>query len=96
VTTIPPAAVAVIAAALDDYRLTTPVGTQTPHGAAQHAAEELASSGWTVYAPRTEPAPRARAACPHCCIQPLVTRAGRLRRHGPPTHPCPGSGTPAA
>ncbi|MFD0146189.1 MULTISPECIES: hypothetical protein [unclassified Streptomyces] len=45
---IPDAAVAAMAAGLEDYRLTTPDHQQTPHGAAERAAEYLASSGWTV------------------------------------------------
>lgn len=45
---MPAAAIAVIAAALDDYRLTTPALEQTPHGAAQRAAECLLGAGWTV------------------------------------------------
>jgi hypothetical protein len=98
VTGIPAAAVAVIAAALDDYRLTTPAAVQTPHGAAQRAAEYLASSGWAINIPRNhqppQPAPRDRATCPHCCVRHLITRAGRLRRHGPHANPCPGSGHP--
>ncbi|MDX5568464.1 hypothetical protein PYK79_41415, partial [Streptomyces sp. ID05-04B] len=50
-TGIPAAAVAVIAAALDDYRLTTPQHSQTPHGAAERAGEYLATSGWGLYVP---------------------------------------------
>lgn len=94
-TSIPDAAIAVIAAALDDYRLTTPAREQTPHGAAHRAAEYLISSGWGLYIPRTEPRPRARAACPACTVRHLITAAGRIRRHGPHGHPCPGSGAPA-
>ncbi len=92
-TGIPAAAVAVIAAALDDYRLTTPADTQTPHGAAERAAEYLASSGWDIRIPLD---PRPRAQCPHCTHRHLITAAGRIRRHGPHAHPCPGSGTQAA
>jgi hypothetical protein len=96
VTAIPAAAIAVIAAALDDYRHTTPVYQQTPRGAAERAAEYLLSSGWGLHVPRNDPAPRARAACPACTVRHLITQAGRIRRHGPHGHPCPGSGTPAA
>jgi hypothetical protein len=95
VTTIPDAAIAVIAAALDDYRLTTPARVQTPRGAAERAAEYLTSSGWGLHVPRTQPQPRARAACPACTVKHLITAAGRIRRHGPHGHPCPGSGAPA-
>ncbi|MGW4222957.1 hypothetical protein ACWEG1_05820 [Streptomyces bauhiniae] len=91
---IPPAAIAVIAAALDDYRLTTPQHCQNPRGAAEQAAAYLVSSGWGLYVPRTEQ-PRTRAACPACTVNHLVTQAGRIRRHGPHGHPCPGSGFPA-
>lgn len=92
-TTIPPAAIAVIAAALDDYRLSTPASVQTPHGAAERAAEYLLSSGWGLHIPRSQPQPRARAACPACTVRHLITLAGRIRRHGPHGHPCPGSGS---
>lgn len=52
---IPPAAVAVIEAALDDYRLLTPSEQQTPTGAAQRVAAYLLSSGYAI-----TPAPGAR------------------------------------
>jgi hypothetical protein len=94
VTTIPAAAIAVIAAALDDYRLTTPPHQQTPRGAAERASEYLLSSGWGLYVPRNI-RPRARAACPACTARHLITQAGRIRRHGPHANPCPGSGSPA-
>lgn len=98
-TAIPDAAVAVIAAALDDYRLTTPAGQQTPRGAAECVAEYLLSFGWGLHVPTTYPPPRPssrpRAACPACTVRCLITAAGRIRRHGPPSHPCPGSGAPA-
>ncbi|MFF8482370.1 hypothetical protein [Streptomyces antibioticus] len=97
-TSIPDAAVAVIAAALDDYRITTPPGRQTPRGAAERAAEYLTTSGWGLHVPRSnqpQPASRDRARCPHCTVHHLITQAGRIRRHGPHGHPCPGSGTPA-
>lgn len=42
------AAIAVIEAALDDYRLTTPPDQQTPAGAADRAAEYLLSSGYAI------------------------------------------------
>jgi len=90
VTGIPAAAVAVIAAAYDDYRTTTPPETQTPRGAATRAVEYLASSGWTI---RIEPQPR--TTCPTCTAHPLITTTGRIRRHGPHTNPCPSSGQPA-
>lgn len=94
-TTIPAAAIAVIAAAYDDYRLTTPDNQQTPHGAAERAAEYLLSSGWGLHVPHTGPQPRPRARCPHCTARHLITQAGRIRRHGPHANPCPGSGSPA-
>ncbi|MEU3160024.1 hypothetical protein ABZ753_21575 [Streptomyces griseoincarnatus] len=93
-TAIPPAAIAVIAAALDDYRHTTPTHQQTPRGAAERAAEYLATSGWGLHVPRT-PQPQQRARCPHCTVPHLITQQGRIRRHGPHSNPCPGSGTPA-
>ncbi|MER5715762.1 hypothetical protein [Streptomyces sp. NPDC002132] len=95
-TTIPPAAIAVIAAALDDYRNTTPASQQNPRGAAEKAAEYLLTGGWGLYVPTgRQPNPRPRTTCPHCRIRHLITAAGRIRRHGPHGHPCPGSGTPA-
>lgn len=48
-TGIPAAAVAALAAGLDDYRRTTPTEQQTPYAAAERAAEYLASSGWTLH-----------------------------------------------
>ncbi|MGW5616231.1 hypothetical protein [Streptomyces sp. NPDC003877] len=90
-TAMPAAAIAVIAAALDDYRLTTPTHRQTPRGAAERAAEYLLSSGWGLYVPGSE-ATRQRVRCPHCTVRHLVTQQGRIRRHGPHGHPCPGSG----
>lgn len=93
-TTIPPAAIAVIAAALDDYRQTTPAYAQTPHGAAERAAEYLMTSGWGLHVPGSQQT-RDRARCPHCTAPHLITQAGRIRRHGPHGHPCPGSGAPA-
>ncbi|MEU2180258.1 hypothetical protein [Streptomyces thermolilacinus] len=89
-TRIPPAAIAVIAAAYDDYRLTTPPTEQTPHEAAERAAEYLASSGWGLtLTPPTNGAP-----CPACGLRYAVRRDGRIRLHRPGGHPCPGSHTP--
>ena len=88
-TAIPLAAVAVIAAALDDYRLTTPADEQTPRAAAERAAEYLVSSGWGVHIPRP---PEVRVPCPHCTVRHLVTRNGRIRAHGPHANKCTGSG----
>src|SRR5690606_39705379 len=79
---IPDAAIATIAAALDDYRLTTPPTQQTPRGAAERAAQYLTSSGWELHIPRTPPHTPTRAACPHCTVHHLITTQGRLRRHG--------------
>lgn len=45
---IPPAAVAVITAALDDYRITTSEAEATPAGAAERIAEYLLSSGYAI------------------------------------------------
>ncbi|MEU9558018.1 hypothetical protein [Streptomyces fumanus] len=93
-TRIPDAAITHIAAALDDYRLTTPTHTQNPHDAAHAIATQLLTAGWSIYIPRTPP-PTLRVPCPHCTVHHLVTTKGRIRRHGPHGHPCPGSGTPA-
>ncbi|MFF1958000.1 hypothetical protein ACFVWX_13540 [Streptomyces sp. NPDC058220] len=48
-THMPQAAVTTIAAALDDYRLTTPNDQQTPQDAAHYVAERLLSSGWGLH-----------------------------------------------
>lgn len=45
---MPLAAVAVIASAIDEYRLTTPPNEATPTGQADRIAEHLLSSGWTI------------------------------------------------
>ncbi|CAG6392742.1 hypothetical protein NMG29_06500 [Streptomyces cocklensis] len=45
---IPAAAVAVIAAALEDHRLTADPVTDTPHAAAEDIALYLASSGYAL------------------------------------------------
>ncbi|MDX2954566.1 hypothetical protein [Streptomyces caniscabiei] len=89
---IPDAAIAVIAAALDDYRLTTPDDQQTPRQAAERAAEYLVSSGWGLHVPRPQPASQIRTPCPHCGLNQLVTREGRIRRHGAHASKCSGSG----
>ncbi|MFE7954416.1 hypothetical protein [Streptomyces sp. NPDC057413] len=91
-TGIPAAAVAVIAAAFDDYRLTTPTHQQTPRGAAERAAEYLASGGWGLYVPRAQAQPR--VPCPTCGCKQLVTSRGLVRRHGAHGNPCRGSGAP--
>lgn len=57
-TTIPDAAIAVIAAALDEYRLTTPPTEATPAGQADRIAEHLLASGWTIH-PQPEEQPTA-------------------------------------
>ncbi|GGT43539.1 hypothetical protein [Streptomyces purpureus] len=57
----PPATVAVITAALDDYRLTTPTDQQTPAGAAHRIAEYLRSSGYAI---TPQPAARRRRRTP--------------------------------
>lgn len=93
ITTMPGAAVATIAAALDDYRNQTPTEQQTPRGAAEYTAMYLASEGWGLYVP-TPSATRPRARCPHCTAPHLINSDGRLRRHGPHANPCPGSWTP--
>jgi hypothetical protein len=56
-TPIPPAAHAIIAAALDDYRLTVPTDRQTPDGAADRIGEYLLTSGYAIRPDLTETAP---------------------------------------
>jgi len=87
----PPAAVAAVAAGLDEYRLITPVDEQTPRGAAEYAAASLLAAGWAVHIPR-EHRTGTRVACPTCTTQQLINSNGQIRRHGAPGHPCPGSG----
>ncbi|MFG2873320.1 hypothetical protein [Streptomyces sp. NPDC048338] len=53
---IPDAARAVMAAGLDDYRLTTPTEQQTPDGAIERIGEYLLGDGWTI-TPNTHPTP---------------------------------------
>ncbi len=89
-TRIPPAAVAVIAAALDDYRLTTPTTDQTPHDAAERAADALTDAGWAL----ALTPPQNGAPCPACGLRYAVRRDGRIRLHRPGGRPCPGSHTP--
>lgn len=61
-TPISPAALAVIRAAAEDYRLTTPPDHATPAGITDRIAEYLASEGYAIHpAPRT-PYARLRAA----------------------------------
>ncbi|MEV6313390.1 hypothetical protein AB0M10_32975 [Streptomyces sp. NPDC051840] len=50
-----PGARAVVEAAADDYRITTPPEEQTPAGLADRIAEYLASSGYDIR-PDREPA----------------------------------------
>jgi hypothetical protein len=90
----PPAALAVMAAGLDDYRLTTPPDEQNPAEAAHYAAEQFVASGWAVHIPR-EHRTGTRIACPVCTTQQLVNSNGQIRRHGAPGHPCTGSGAVA-
>lgn len=87
----PPAAIAALAAGLDEYRLTTPPDEQTPHEAAVTAAEHLVSSGWAVHIPGTNRT-GSRRRCPVCTTSQLVNSNGQLRRHGAPGNACAGSG----
>lgn len=91
-TAIPAAAVAALAAGLDDYRRTTPVEQQNPRAAAERAAEYLAGSGWAVHIPtRTG----TRVPCPVCGTTQLINSTGVIRRHGAPGNACRGSAAPA-
>ncbi|MFJ3258470.1 hypothetical protein ACIPK9_37285 [Streptomyces sp. NPDC086771] len=47
-TPIPPAAVAVMLAGADDYRVTTPTEQQTPEGLVARIGEYLLSSGYEI------------------------------------------------
>src|SRR5690606_244065 len=91
---IPDAPIATIAAAPAHHRLTTPPAQRAPRGAPERAAQYHTSSGRERHDPRTPPHTPTRAACPHSTVHHLTTTQGRLRRHGPPGNPCPGSGTP--
>ena len=44
----PPAAIAVMQAAVDDYRLTTPADERTPEGEVRRIAEYLRGSGYAI------------------------------------------------
>ncbi|RYJ29378.1 hypothetical protein CU044_2119 [Streptomyces sp. L-9-10] len=46
---MPQAAVTTIAAALDDYRRTTPAEQQNPDEAAHYVAGRLLASGWELH-----------------------------------------------
>ncbi|MFI2184575.1 hypothetical protein [Streptomyces sioyaensis] len=56
-TAIPAAARAVILAALDDYRMNTPLTDAKPAAAAHRVVEYLASSGYTARQPGDRPRP---------------------------------------
>ncbi|MFJ2374999.1 hypothetical protein ACIOZL_19650 [Streptomyces sp. NPDC087769] len=45
---IPPAAVVVMCAGADDYRITTPAEQQTPEGLVDRIGEYLLSSGYAI------------------------------------------------
>lgn len=51
-----PGARAVVEAAIDDYRLTTPPDQQTPAGCTDRIAEYLASSAYEIRPDTREPA----------------------------------------
>lgn len=88
----PPAALAALAAGLDEYRLITPPEQYTPDAAARYAAAELVASGWAVH---IQPQPTGlRRPCPVCTHPQRVNQDGRIRRHGDADRPCPGSGSP--
>lgn len=87
----PPAAIAALAAGLDDYRITTPPEEQNCHEAAITAAEYLVSSGWAAHIPNHNRT-GSRRRCPECTTQQLVNSNGQLRRHGAPGNACAGSG----
>lgn len=52
----PPAAAAIIDAAIDDYRLLTPPEEQTPAGLTDRIGQYLLSSGYAVRPDVSEPA----------------------------------------
>lgn len=52
----PPAAAAIVAAAIDDYRLLVPPDRQTPAGLTDRIGQYLISSGYAVQPDVTEPA----------------------------------------
>ncbi|WP_263165439.1 hypothetical protein [Streptomyces sp. SCSIO ZS0520] len=58
---IPEAAIAVIAAALEDHRLLTPPDESTPRVQAEYAAMYLASSGYALVPAPATAAPREAA-----------------------------------
>lgn len=99
---IPPAALAVIRAAAEDYRLITPTEETTPAGVASRIAQYLVSSGYEIRpAPaskvRTTPrSPTPRGDCPRCGHDYALTLTDRIRQHNAPGRdvPCGGSRRP--
>ncbi|MEU8723552.1 hypothetical protein [Streptomyces antimycoticus] len=99
---IPPAALAVMRAAAEDYRLITPADQTTPAGIAARIAEYLISSGYEI---RPAPASKVRATprsptprgdCPGCGRPHALTLKGLIRKHPAPGRSirCPGACRP--
>ena len=99
---IPPAALAVMRAGAEDYRLLTPADQTTPEGVAARIAEYLVSSGYEIRPnarsvvrpkPRTD-APRGD--CTGCGRPHALTLTGLIRKHPAPGRDvrCPGARRP--
>lgn len=99
---IPPAALAVIRAAAEDYRLITDPEETTPAGVATRIAQYLISSGYEIRpAPATKVratprSPTPRGDCQLCGHDYALTLKGHIRQHNIPgrTVPCRGSHKP--
>ncbi|MGW3428922.1 hypothetical protein ACWDHW_13340 [Streptomyces melanosporofaciens] len=99
---IPPAALAVIRAAAEDYRLITDPEEATPAGIAARIAQDLVSSGYEIRPSaqsvvKAKPrSPTPRGDCPRCGHDYALTLEGRIRQHNKPGRddPCGGSRRP--
>ncbi|MER8158128.1 hypothetical protein [Streptomyces sp. NPDC094472] len=96
---IPPAALAVIRAAAEDYRLITDPEEATPAGIATRIAQYLISSGYEIRpnaqsVVKAKPrSPTPRGDCQLCGHDYALTLKGHIRQHNTPgrTVPCRGS-----
>lgn len=94
---IPNSALAVMKAAAEDYRLTTPPEQTTPAGVIERIAEYLLAEGYEVRPAIRSLAPR--GLCCGCGHDYALTTAGRIRWHdvrGRSGIHCPGSRKPPA
>ncbi|MET7933453.1 hypothetical protein [Streptomyces sp. NPDC005322] len=96
---IPPAALALMRAAAEDYRLITPAEETTPAGIAARIAQYLVSNGYEIrptaasVVRATPRSPTPRGDCTGCGRDYALTIEGRIRWHDAPgrSTPCGGS-----